>query len=46
MINLGYVALRLNPVWTEWLMGFPMLWTVSRDWETLSSRRSANTSAD
>jgi len=30
----------LNPTWVEWLMGFPLGWTVSRAWETRSSRKS------
>ena len=28
----------LNPTWVEWLMGFPIAWTVSRDWVTRKSR--------
>ena len=24
----------LNPTWVEWLMGFPLGWTVSKAWET------------
>jgi hypothetical protein len=30
----------LNPTWVEWLMGFPLGWTVSKAWETRSSRKS------
>jgi hypothetical protein len=30
----------LNPTWVEWLMGFPLGWTVCEFWETRSSRRS------
>lgn len=30
----------LNPTWVEWLMGFPLEWTVSKAWETRSSRKS------
>ncbi len=30
----------LNPLWVEWLMGFPIGWTVSRAWAMRSSRRS------
>jgi len=32
----------LNPTWVEWLMGFPLGWTVSKAWETRSSRKSLN----
>lgn len=28
----------LNPTWVEWLMGFPLGSTASRDWETRKSR--------
>jgi hypothetical protein len=31
---------QLNPTWVEWLMGFPLGWTVCAAWETRSSRRS------
>ena len=31
---------QLNPTWVEWLMGFPLGWTVCEAWETRSSRRS------
>jgi hypothetical protein len=34
----------LNPTWVEWLMGFPMEWTVSKDSETPSSPKSPNSS--
>jgi hypothetical protein len=30
----------LNPTWVEWLMGFPLQWTVSKVWEMRSSRKS------
>jgi hypothetical protein len=30
----------LNPTWVEWLMGFPLAWTVLDAWVTLSSRKS------
>ena len=30
----------LNPTWVEWLMGFPLGWTVCAAWETRSSRKS------
>lgn len=30
----------LNPTWVEWLMGFPLGWTVLELWATRSSRRS------
>ncbi len=29
----------LNPTWVEWLMGYPLGWTVCEGWETRSSRR-------
>jgi DNA (cytosine-5)-methyltransferase 1 len=32
----------LNPTWVEWLMGYPLGWTVSEAWATRSSRRSRN----
>jgi Holliday junction resolvase RusA-like endonuclease len=35
----------LNPTWVEWLMGFPLGWTVCERWETRSSRRSRSGSA-
>jgi hypothetical protein len=35
----------LNPTWLEWLMGFPLGWTVSAAWETRLSRKSRNGSA-
>jgi hypothetical protein len=35
----------LNPTWVEWLMGFPLQWTVLKDWVTPSSRRSRKSSA-
>jgi hypothetical protein len=34
----------LNPTWVEWLMGFPLGWTVCEAWETRSSRRSPKSS--
>lgn len=30
--------MRLNPYWVEWLMGFPIGFTVSKDWVTPSAR--------
>ena len=35
----------LNPTWVEWLMGYPLGWTVCADWGTASSRKSRNGSA-
>lgn len=35
---------QLNPTWVEWLMGFPIGWTVLRDWATRSSRKSRKSS--
>lgn len=32
----------LNPTWVEWLMGYPLEWTVLKDWATRSSRKSRN----
>jgi hypothetical protein len=32
----------LNPTWVEWLMGYPLGWTVCAAWATRSSRRSRN----
>jgi hypothetical protein len=32
----------LNPTWVEWLMGYPLGWTVCEGWGTASSRRSRN----
>jgi len=32
----------LNPTWVEWLMGYPLGWTVCEDWGMRSSRRSLN----
>jgi len=29
---------KLNPDWVEWLMGFPIGFTASKDWETRKSR--------
>jgi hypothetical protein len=37
---------RLNPMWVEWLMGFPIGWTVLEDSETPSSHKSQNTSEE
>ena len=31
---------QLNPMWVEWLMGFPLGWTVLEHWVTQSSRKS------
>ncbi len=30
----------LNPTWVEWLMGYPLGWTVLKAWGTASSRKS------
>ena len=39
--NLGEkVGGSLNPVWVEWLMGYPGGYTDLKHWETLSSRKS------
>jgi len=35
----------LNPMWVEWLMGFPLGWTDLEDSETHSSHRSPSGSA-
>jgi hypothetical protein len=37
---------QLNPQWIEWLMGFPPEWTALDVWETRSSRRLLNGSAN
>ena len=34
----------LNPKWVEWLMGYPLGWTVCAAWVTRSSRRSRKSS--
>ena len=36
----------LNPYWVEWLMGFPLGWTVCEDSATPASRKSSNGSDD
>ncbi len=36
----------LNPTWVEWLMGYPLGWTVLKDWATRLSRKSRSGSAD
>ena len=36
----------LNPLWTEWLMGYPIGWTELKDSETPSSRRSRRKSSE
>jgi hypothetical protein len=36
------VSGSLNPTWVEWLMGYPLEWTVLKDWATPSSRKSRN----
>jgi hypothetical protein len=36
----------LNPTWVEWLMGFPLEWTVCDAWGTRSSRRSSKSSGE
>jgi DNA (cytosine-5)-methyltransferase 1 len=35
----------LNPMWVEWLMGYPAGYTDLKDWEILSSRKSPKKSA-
>lgn len=37
---------QLNPLWVEWLMGFPPEWTALPDWGTQSSRKSRKPSAE
>lgn len=37
---------RPNPMWVEWLMGFPIGWTDLEDSETPSSHKSPNTSEE
>ncbi len=37
---------KLNPIWVEWLMGFPLGWTDLEDSETQSSHKSPNMSDD
>lgn len=32
---------KLNPTWVEWLMGFPIVFTVSKDWVTPKPRKMA-----
>ncbi len=32
----------LNPTWVEWLMGYPLEWTVLKGWGTRSSRKLRN----
>jgi hypothetical protein len=39
MVNLRTPG-QLNPMWVEWLMGFPLGWTVLSASETPSSRKS------
>jgi hypothetical protein len=34
----GGLGGSLNPPWVEWLMGWPLAWTVSRHWATAKSR--------
>jgi hypothetical protein len=43
--GVNVVSGSLNPTWVEWLMGFPLGWTVCEAWETRSSRRSRKSSA-
>src|SRR5690606_25489519 len=40
------VSGRLNPMWVEWLMGFPIGWTASDVSETQSFPKSQNSSAE
>ena len=36
----------LNPTWVEWLMGYPLGWTVLEHWATRSSRKLQKSSAE
>ena len=36
---------QLNPTWVEWLMGYPLGWTVCAAWATRSSRRARSRSS-
>jgi len=36
------VSGQLNPTWVEWLMGYPLGWTVCEAWAMRSSRKSRN----
>ncbi len=40
--GVNVVSGQLNPTWVEWLMGFPLGWTVCDASATPSSRRSSN----
>jgi len=40
----GQTSGALNPTWVEWLMGFPLGWTVLEHWVTRSSRKSSRSS--
>ena len=42
--EVGQVSGALNPTWVEWLMGFPLGWTVLEHWVTRSSRKSLKSS--
>ena len=37
---------QLNPTWVEWLMGFPLGWTVLERWATRLSRKSRKLSGE
>jgi hypothetical protein len=41
----GQATGSLNPMWVEWLMGYPAGYTDLKDWEILSSRKSPKKSA-
>jgi hypothetical protein len=49
-LNLGMVvdphSGALNPQFVEWLMGYPIDHTASKDWATQSSRKSRKKSSD
>lgn len=44
--GVNVVTGSLNPVWVEWLMGYPAGWTDCEDSETPSSPRSPSTSGN
>lgn len=45
VVTIGQPSGQLNPLWVEWLMGFPPGWTESRRSETLSSQKWLDPSA-
>jgi len=38
-VHAAGTAGSLNPTWVEWLMGWPLAWTVSKHWATVKSQR-------